>query len=88
MAQAAGETEGIVKVIIHAKTDQGLEAHIMGPHRADLIVDIALGIRAGLSAPTIIESIHTCPTLSEAMIETVRALYGQAVHIPTMGAVR
>lgn len=88
MAQAVGETEGIVKIIIHAKTDRILGAHIVGPHGADLIAEVALAMRAGLPASAIMETIHTHPTLSEAVLETAQALYGQAVHIPPVGAVR
>lgn len=84
MAQAVGETEGIVKIIIHAKTDRVLGAHIVGPHGADLIAEVALAMRAGLPAASIVETIHTHPTLSEAVLETAQALYGQAIHIPPM----
>ncbi len=86
MAQAVGETEGFVKIIIHAKTDQVLGAHIVGPHGADLIAEVALAMRADLPASAIMDTIHTHPTLSEAVLETAQALYGQAIHIPPVAA--
>lgn len=80
MAQAMGELEGLVKIVSHAKTDKILGAHIIGPHGADLISQIALAMRAELPTRAIVETIHTHPTLSEAVLETAQALHGQAIH--------
>lgn len=80
MAQAIGELEGQVKIIAHAETDRILGAHIVGPHGADLIAEIALAMRADLPARTVMDTIHTHPTLSEAVLEVAQALHGQAIH--------
>ena len=82
MAQALGELEGLVKIIVHAETEQILGAHIIGPHAADLVSAIAIAMQSNLPARRIMETIHTHPTLSEAVLETVQALYKQAIHIP------
>jgi dihydrolipoamide dehydrogenase len=82
MAQAMGEFEGLVKIIAHKETDQILGAHIIGPHAADLIAEVALAMHAGLPARTIMETIHTHPTLSEALLEVAQMLHGQAIHVP------
>lgn len=81
MAQALGELEGLVKVIAHAETDQVLGAQIIGAHGADLIPEIALAMKAKLSARMIMETIHTHPTLSEAVLEATQELYGRAIHV-------
>ena len=86
MAQAMGELEGLVKIIAHAETDQILGAHIIGPHGADLIAEIALAMRAEAPARMILNTIHTHPTLSEAVLEVAQALHGQAIHQPPEGA--
>ena len=86
MAQAMGELEGLVKIIAHAETDQILGAHIIGPHGADLISAIALAMRARLPTRAIMETIHTHPTLSEAVLEVAQALHGQAIHLPPQEA--
>lgn len=86
MAQAVGELEGQVKIIAHAETGRILGAHILGPHGADLISEIALAMRANLSTRTIMETIHTHPTLSEAVLEVAQALHGQAIHVPPEGS--
>ena len=85
MAQAIGELEGQVKIIAHAETDSILGAHIVGPHGADLISEIALAMKGDLTARMIMETIHTHPTLSEAVLEVAQALHGQAIHVPPDG---
>jgi len=85
MGQCLGELEGLVKIIIHAQTDQILGAHIIGPHAADLIHEIALAMRGGLTSRVIMETIHAHPTLSEAILEVAQALHGQAIHLPPPG---
>jgi len=82
MAQAIGEFEGLVKIIAHRETDQILGAHIIGPHAADLIAEVALAMHAGLPARTIMDTIHTHPALSEALLEVAQMLHGQAIHVP------
>jgi dihydrolipoamide dehydrogenase len=86
MGQCLGELEGLVKIIAHAQTDQILGAHIIGPHAADLIHEIALAMRGGLRSRVIMETIHAHPTLSEAVLEAAQALHGQAIHLPPGGA--
>jgi dihydrolipoamide dehydrogenase len=80
MAQAIGELEGQVKIIADKETDTILGAHIVGPHGADLIAEIALAMKGNLPARMIMETIHTHPTLSEAVLEVAQALHGQAIH--------
>lgn len=86
MAQAMGELEGLVKLIAHAETDQILGAHILGPHGADLIAEIALAMQAQAPARMILNTIHAHPTLSEALLEVAQALHGRAIHSPPEGA--
>jgi dihydrolipoamide dehydrogenase len=80
MGQATGELEGLVKIIIHAQTDRILGAHIVGPHAAEMIAEIALAMRADLPSRVIMETIHSHPTFSEAVLEVAQALHGQAIH--------
>ncbi len=82
MGQATGELEGLVKIIAHAPTDQILGAHIVGPHAAEMIAELALAMRADLPSRVIMETIHSHPTFSEAVLEVAQALQGQAIHQP------
>jgi dihydrolipoamide dehydrogenase len=86
MAQALGELEGLVKIVAHAETDQILGAHILGTHGADLVSEIALAMRADIPSRMIMDTIHTHPTLSEAVLEVAQALHDQAIHLPPQGA--
>jgi len=85
MAHAIGEFEGQVKIIVHAESGRILGAHILGPHGADLISEIALAMKEGLPVRSIMDTIHMHPTLSEAVLEVAQALHGQAIHIPPGG---
>jgi dihydrolipoamide dehydrogenase len=87
MGQAMGELEGLVKIISHAQTDQILGAHIIGPHASDLICEIALAMKANVPSRVIMQTIHSHPTLSEAVLEVAQALHGQAIHVLAEGAV-
>ena len=82
MGQATGELEGLVKIVADAHTDRILGAHIIGPHAADLIAEIALAMRADMPSRMIVETIHSHPTLSEAVLEVAQALHGRAIHLP------
>lgn len=81
MGQAMGELEGLVKIISHAKTDQILGAHIIGPHAGDLICEIALAMKAEIPSLIIKQTIHSHPSLSEAVLEVAQALHGHAIHM-------
>ena len=81
MGQTVGELEGLVKIISHAQTDQILGAHIIGPHASDLICEIALAMKAEVPSRVIMQTMHSHPTLSEAVLEAAQALHGQAIHM-------
>jgi dihydrolipoamide dehydrogenase len=86
MSQCLGEMEGLVKIIAHKVTDQILGAHIIGPHAADMIHEIAVAMEGGLPSRRIMETIHAHPTLSEAVLEVAQALQGQAIHSAPPGS--
>ncbi len=86
MGQCLGELEGLVKIIAHKETDQILGAHIIGPHAADMIHEIAVAMRGQLPSWVVMDTIHAHPTLSEAVLEVAQALHGQAIHLPPGGA--
>jgi dihydrolipoamide dehydrogenase len=81
-AHTIGEIDGLVKVIAEEGSDKILGAHIIGPHASDLIHEAALAIRLGLTVKDIAETIHSHPTLSEALKEAADDVHGSAIHIP------
>ncbi len=81
-SKAEGEILGGVKIIADKKTDKILGAHIIGAHATDLIHEVALAIRQGMTATGLGDMIHAHPVLSEAIMEAVHDVHGMSVHVP------
>jgi dihydrolipoamide dehydrogenase len=80
-AMSLMETEGFVKIIADAKSDEVLGVHMVGPEVTELIAEAALAIELGATAEDMARTIHAHPTLPEAVMEAAEALHGMAVHI-------
>jgi dihydrolipoamide dehydrogenase len=80
-ALAAGESEGFVKVVMDARSEQLLGVQIVGPDASDLISEMALAIEMGATAHDVALTIHPHPTLSEAIMEAAEAALGKAIHV-------
>nr|MDA8087561.1 FAD-dependent oxidoreductase [Nitrospiraceae bacterium] len=81
-AHAIGEIAGFIKVLADAETDRVVGAHIIGAHASDLIHELAVAVRHGITARQLAETIHTHPTLGEGVLEACEAVHGEAIHIP------
>ena len=79
-ARAMDETEGFVKVLAHAETDQLLGVHIVGPRASDMIAEAVTALRCGSTAHGLGMQFHAHPTLSEAMKEAALDVHHEAVH--------
>ena len=84
-AMSLMETEGFVKVVADAETDELLGVQMVGPEVTELIAEAALAIEMGATAEDIARVIHAHPTLPEAMMEAAEAVHGMAVHIFARG---
>lgn len=80
-ALAAGDAEGMVKLLAHADTDRVLGCHIVGPAAADLVQQVAIAMEFGASAEDLGMIVFAHPTLSEAVHEAALAVNGHAIHI-------
>jgi dihydrolipoamide dehydrogenase len=80
-ALAAGETEGFVKVVMDAKSEQLLGVQIVGPDASDLISEMAIAIEMGATVHDVALTIHPHPTLPEAIMEAAEAALGKAIHV-------
>ncbi len=80
-AMSIMETEGMVKVIADAETDEILGVHMVGPEVTELIAEAALAIEMGATSEDLARTIHAHPTLPEAMMEAAEAVHNMAVHI-------
>ena len=81
MALAAGEEEGLVKVIYGAKHGELLGAHVLSGRAADLIAEMGLAQKLECTYEEILATIHAHPTLSEAVREASAQAFGLAVDI-------
>jgi dihydrolipoamide dehydrogenase len=80
-AQAIGETEGFIKILIAEPHGEILGAHIIGTEATELIAELGLAINSELTFEDIENTIHAHPTLSEMVFEATEAAHGRAVHI-------
>lgn len=80
-AQIYGETQGFVKVVSDAATDDVLGVHIIGPHATDLIQEGALGRYLNASTWELQSVVHPHPTLVEVLGEAALAVDGRTVNV-------
>ena len=80
-AMAADDTDGLVKIIAHEKTDSILGCFIVGPSAADLVQQLVITMEFGGSAEDLGLICYGHPTLSEAVHEAALAVHGHAIHI-------
>ena len=79
-ALAQGEGQGTVKLLVEEETGKLLGCHILGPHASDLIAEVAVAMRNGVTAEGICETIHAHPTLAEVIHEAAEAALGKPLH--------
>jgi dihydrolipoamide dehydrogenase len=80
-ALASGETEGMVKILSDADSDQLLGAHVVGPSAADLVQQIVIAIEMAASTEDLQLMVFGHPTMSEAVHEAALAVDGRAIHM-------
>ena len=80
-ARCLGETNGFVKIIADAATDELLGCHIIGPNAGDLIQEMVLAFEYRGSSEDIGITVHAHPTLGETVKEAALAVLGRAIHI-------
>jgi dihydrolipoamide dehydrogenase len=80
-ARAMQETDGMVKILSDAVTDQVLGVHILGAHASELIAQAVLAMEFSASTEDIARTVFAHPTLSEALHEAALDLDHRAIHI-------
>ena len=80
-AHAAGDTQGMVKILSDARTDRILGVHIYGANASELIGEAVVAMAFSASAEDLARTIHAHPTLSEAIHEAALAVDGRPIHI-------
>ena len=72
-ARAGGDTDGFVKILADAKTDEVLGVHMIGARCADLIAEAVTAMEFRASAEYISRMSHAHPTFAEAIKEAALA---------------
>ena len=80
-AKIMHDTEGFVKILSEADTDEVLGVHIIGPDAGNLIAELAIAMEFGASAEDIARTCHAHPTLNETIKEAALNVEGDAIHI-------
>jgi dihydrolipoamide dehydrogenase len=81
-ARASMDTDGAVKVLAHAETDEILGVHMCGPRAADMIAEAVVAMEFRASAEDISRMSHAHPTYTEAIKEAaLAATSDRALHI-------
>ena len=80
-AKIMHNTEGFVKILSKADTDEVLGVHIIGTDAGNLIAELAIAMEFGASAEDIARTCHAHPTLNESIKEAALNVEGDAIHI-------
>ena len=80
-AKAMEQTDGLVKIIADAKTDEIIGAHLIGPYVSELIAELVLAMEYRATAEDVARTIHAHPALAEAVHEAALAVDNRAIHI-------
>lgn len=81
-ARASMDTDGLVKVLADAQTDEILGVHMIGPRVADMIAEAVVAMEFRASAEDIARMSHAHPTYTESFREAcLAATDNRAIHI-------
>lgn len=81
-ARASMDTDGLVKVLADAATDEILGVHMIGPRTADMIAEAVVAMEYRASAEDISRMSHAHPTYTEAFKEAcLAATDNRALHL-------
>ena len=79
-ALTLGEEEGFVRIVADGETEFVLGARIVAPDASELIAEVGLAIEMGARLEDVAATVHTHPTLSEAVAEAAANARGEAIH--------
>lgn len=81
-ARASMDTDGLVKVLADAETDEILGVHMIGPRTADMIAEAVVAMEFRASAEDIARMSHAHPTYTEVFKEAcLAATDNRSLHI-------
>jgi dihydrolipoamide dehydrogenase len=79
-AKCIGEERGFLLILADKKTNQILGASCIGIGAPEIISEISLAMKHGLTVHDVAETIHSHPTISEMVLEGMEDVFGMAIH--------
>ncbi|MEQ1782548.1 MAG: dihydrolipoyl dehydrogenase [Hyphomonadaceae bacterium] len=80
-AKTNHETDGFVKILADAETDEVLGAHLMGVGVGEMIGEVCVAMEFGASSEDIARTCHAHPTLTEAVRQAALAVDGRTTQM-------
>ena len=75
-----GDTNGFVKIICESESGKILGAQIMAKYASELISEVTLAIKMGITVEDLVQTIHPHPSLSEALKEAALDILNKNLH--------
>ncbi|WP_433628609.1 dihydrolipoyl dehydrogenase [Halomicrococcus sp. NG-SE-24] len=79
-ALTTNHAEGFVRIVADEPSGFLLGAQIVGPEASELIAELGLAIEMGATLEDVAATVHTHPTLSEAVMEAAENALDHAIH--------
>ncbi len=79
-AKCMGEEEGFLITLAEKESLRIIGASCIGVEASEIIAELALAMKHGLTIHDISETIHSHPTISEMVLEGCEAVIGKAIH--------
>ena len=75
-----GESEGFLAVLCDRMTYKIIGASCIGVEASEIIAELAIAMKNGLTIHDVSKTIHSHPTISEMVLEGCEAVIGKAIH--------
>ena len=79
-ALTTNHTDGFVRIVADEESGFILGGQIVGPEASELLAEVTLAIEMGATLEDLAATVHTHPTLAEAVMEAAENARGQAIH--------
>ena len=80
-ARTNHQTDGLVKIIADAETDEVLGAHMLGVGVGEMIAEVCIAMEFGASSEDIARTCHAHPTLTEAVRQAAMGVEGWTMQM-------
>lgn len=80
-AISLNQTDGFIRLVTTKEDNIIVGGQIVGPGASDLIAELTLAVEAGMNAEDIALTIHSHPSVAEAVMDTAELALGTPIHI-------